>query len=56
MAKKVTEEKQPKSGLVENTTEAVAAPSQSKEIKAEEKKVEEVNPHTQGNNTRAYRQ
>lgn len=56
MAKKVTEEKQPKSGLVENTNEPVVAPVQSEEIKVEEKNVEEVNPHTVGNNTRAYRQ
>lgn len=55
MAKKATEEKQPKSGLVENN-ETVAAPVQPKEVKVEEKKVEEVNPHTIGHNTRAYRQ
>ena len=55
MAKKATEEKQPKSGLVENN-ETVAAPVQPKEVKVEEVKSEEVNPHTVGNNTRAYRQ
>lgn len=56
MAKKATEEKQPKSGLVENN-ETVAAPVQPKEVKVEEKKVESVsNPHQVGNNTRAYRQ
>jgi len=57
MAKKVVkEEEQPKSGLVENTNEAVASPVQSKEIKVEEVKAEEVNPHTIGLSTRAYRQ
>ena len=57
MAKKLNKEEQPKSGLVEITNEVVAAPVQPKETKVEEKKVEVVsNPHTVGNNTRAYRQ
>ena len=57
MAKKVVkEEEQPKSGLVENTNEAVAAPVQSNNVKVEEVKTEEVNPHTIGLSTRAYRQ
>jgi hypothetical protein len=57
MAKKVVkEEEQPKSGLVENTNEAVAAPVQSNNVQVEEVKTEEVNPHTIGLSTRAYRQ
>ncbi len=55
MAKKETT----KPGLVDLNNVETKAPIQKEEPKVESKvqpKAEEVNPHTQGNNTRAYRQ